>query len=57
MPQYQYSEGSRNNAPILPYCVYALVQSNLAKQLAKLVKVKYVENITDASRVGRLLPV
>ena len=30
------------------------VQSNLAKQLAKLVKVKYVENITDASRVGGL---
>lgn len=28
------------------------LQSNLAKQLAKLVKVKYVEDITDASRVG-----
>ena len=28
------------------------MQSNLAKQLGKLVKVKYVEDITDASRVG-----
>lgn len=29
-----------------------VLQSNLAKQLAKLVKVKYVEDITAASRVG-----
>lgn len=28
------------------------MQSNLAKQLAKLVKVKYVEDISAASRVG-----
>ena len=28
------------------------LQSNLAKQLAKLVKVKYVEDISTASRVG-----
>lgn len=31
------------------------LQSNLAKQLAKLVKVKYVEDISAASRVGRHL--
>lgn len=31
------------------------MQSNLAKQLAKLVKVKYVEDISAASRVGKQL--
>ena len=31
---------------------WCVMQSNLAKQLGKLVKVKYVEDITDASRVG-----
>lgn len=28
------------------------VQANIVKQLAKLVKVRYVEDITDARRVG-----
>ncbi len=32
--------------------VAASLQGNLAKQLAKLVKVKYVEDISTASRVG-----
>lgn len=31
------------------------MQSNLAKQLAKLVKVKYVEDISAAARVGKQL--
>lgn len=33
-----------------------LVQSNLVKQLAKLVKVRYVEDITSADRVGKISP-
>lgn len=39
----------------VPYEQFCMLQSNLAKQLAKLVKVKYVEDITYASRVGELL--
>ncbi len=31
-----------------------MLQSNLVKQLAKLVKVRYVEDITSADRVGEL---
>ena len=31
---------------------WLLLQANLTKQLAKLVKVKYVEDITDSTRVG-----
>jgi len=32
-----------------------VLQANLVKQLAKLVKVRYVEDITDSERVGMLL--
>lgn len=31
------------------------VQANLVKQLAKLVKVRYVEDITESDRVGESL--
>ena len=37
------------------YCCLSLlrmVQANLVKQLAKLVKVRYVEDITESERVG-----
>ena len=33
-------------------CVRAARQSNLVKQLSKLVKVRYVEDITNSKRVG-----
>lgn len=33
-----------------------LLQSNLVKQLGKLVKVRYVEDITRLKRVGTFLP-